>query len=50
MITSCSKTPVDLIVRNVNVYTVDDAFSVVESFAVKDGKIVATGTNEHIRW
>jgi len=49
MITSCSKTPVDLIVRNVHVYTVDDAFSVVQSFAVKDGKIVATGTNEHIR-
>ncbi len=49
MITSCSKTPVDLIVRNVHVYTVDDDFSVVESFAVKDGKIVATGTNEHIR-
>ena len=49
MITSCSKTPVDLIVRNVHVYTVDDAFSVAQSFAVKDGKIVATGTNEHIR-
>lgn len=49
MIISCSKTPVDLIVRNVRVYTVDDAFSVVQSFAVKDGKIVATGTTEYIR-
>lgn len=49
MISSCSKIPVDLIVRNVHVYTVDDAFSVAESFAVKDGKVVATGTNEYIR-
>jgi predicted amidohydrolase YtcJ len=48
MITSCSKTPVDLIVRNARIYTVDDAFSVVESFAVKDGKIVATGTTSEI--
>jgi predicted amidohydrolase YtcJ len=48
MIISCSKTPVDLIVRNARIYTVDDAFSVVESFAVKDGKIVATGTTSEI--
>lgn len=48
MITSCSKTPVDLIVRNAQIYTVDDAFTVVESFAVKDGKIIATGTTSEI--
>ena len=39
MITSCSKTPVDLIVQNARMYTMDDAFTTVTSIAVKDGKI-----------
>ena len=42
--TSCNqKTPVDLIVHNANVYTVDDDFSKAQAFAVKDGKFVAVG-------
>jgi len=47
---SCSqmKTQVDLIVFNSNVYTVDNAFSIAESFAVKDGKFVAVGTTQEI--
>jgi len=47
---SCSqmKTQVDLIVFNSNVYTVDNAFSIAESFAVKDGKFVAVGTTKEI--
>jgi predicted amidohydrolase YtcJ len=46
---SCnSKKEVDLIVHNAVVYTVDDKFSTVEAFAVKDGKIVETGTSEII--
>jgi predicted amidohydrolase YtcJ len=47
---SCSqmKTQVDLIVFNSKVYTVDGDFKVVESFAVKDGKFVAAGSNEEI--
>lgn len=38
------KEQVDLIVINAKAYTVDDEFSIVEAFAVKDGKFVATGT------
>ncbi|PKP30218.1 MAG: amidohydrolase [Bacteroidetes bacterium HGW-Bacteroidetes-17] len=47
---SCSqmKTQVDLIVFNSNIYTVDDGFSIAESFAVKDGKFVAVGTTQEI--
>jgi predicted amidohydrolase YtcJ len=43
-----SKEKVDLIVFNANVYTVDDAFSKTEAFAVKEGKFVAIGTDEEI--
>lgn len=42
------KEQVDLVVINANVYTVDDAFSKVESFAVKEGKFVAIGSTEEI--
>ena len=42
------KEQVDLIVMNANAYTVDEDFSVVEAFAVKDGKFVATGTAAEI--
>lgn len=43
---SCSSEliPVDLLVQNATVYTVDDAFSTTEAFVVTDGKIVETGT------
>ena len=47
--TACSeKKQVTLIVTNATVYTVDSTFSKVESFAVVDGKIAATGTAEEI--
>jgi predicted amidohydrolase YtcJ len=39
---------VDLIVSNATVYTVDNAFSVAESFAVKDGRFVAVGSCKEI--
>lgn len=48
MISSCSRTPVDLIVVNARIYTIDVAFSTAESFSVKDGRIVATGTTSEI--
>lgn len=38
----------DLIVTNAVVYTVDQEFSKAESFAVKDGKFLAVGTNADI--
>ena len=49
LMTSCnSKTPVDLIVHNANIYTVDNDFSKAQAFAVKDGKYVAVGNEETI--
>ena len=48
---SCSeeKISVDSIVFNANVYTVNDDFEKVESFAVKDGKFLEMGTSETIQ-
>src|SRR4051794_34498894 len=43
-----SRVDVDSVVINGLVYTVDDKFDTVQSFAVKDGKIIATGTNDEI--
>jgi predicted amidohydrolase YtcJ len=49
LLTSChSKRSADLIVHHGKVYTVDSAFSLVEAFAVKDGKIVAVGKNDEV--
>lgn len=39
----------DLLVINAKVYTVDKSFSTQESFAVKDGKFIAIGTNEELQ-
>ena len=39
----------DLIVLNAKVYTVDQAFSTAQAFAVKDGKFTAVGTDAQIR-
>ncbi|HEX8608977.1 MAG TPA: amidohydrolase family protein, partial [Pedobacter sp.] len=49
VLTSCSsKKDVDLIVFNAKVYTVDDKFTISEAFAVRDGKILKTGTSADI--
>lgn len=50
VVLSCNspKMKVDLIVTNAMVYTVNDSFAVAESFAVKDGKFLAVGTNDEI--
>jgi predicted amidohydrolase YtcJ len=47
---SCSskKQEVDLILHNAVIYTVDSAFSVQQAMAIKDGKIIETGSNEQI--
>lgn len=45
---SCSKTKVDLIVHNANIYTVDNQFNKADAFAVKDGKFVAVGSNKDV--
>jgi predicted amidohydrolase YtcJ len=43
------KQPVDSIVVNAMVYTVNQAFDISEAFAVKDGKFVAVGSTEDIQ-
>ena len=43
---ACQKEKVDIIVINSNTYTVNDSFEFVSSFAVKNGKFVAVGSNE----
>ena len=49
LMTSCNqKTPVNLIVHNANIYTVDNDFSKAQAFAVKDGKFVAVGDEKTI--
>lgn len=47
VVLGCSKprVPVDLLVLNATVYTVDSAFSKAQAFAVRDGKFVAVGTS-----
>ena len=39
----------DLLVFNAKVYTVDDNFSTVSSFAITDGKIIETGEGSNLR-
>ena len=47
---SCNnKQSVDLIVHNATIYTVDSTFATAEAMAIKDGKIIATGTTEFIQ-
>lgn len=47
---SCEDHPkADLIVYNATIYIMDSAFSTVEAMAIKDGKILETGTLDHIR-
>jgi len=43
-----TKTEVDLIVTNANIYTVNDQFDKAEAFAVLDGKFLAVGNSEEI--
>jgi len=47
---SCStpKKEADLIIHNASIYTVDSSFSVQQAMAIKDGKIIETGSNEQI--
>lgn len=47
---SCGSKPhADLLLMNGKVYTVDSTFSTAEAFAVKNGKIIAVGTNDDIK-
>jgi predicted amidohydrolase YtcJ len=49
--TACTLTKnnaVDTIIHNAVIYTVDSAFTVVEAIAIKDGQIIAVGSNDEI--
>ena len=49
LLVSChSKEPADLVLLHGHVYTVDSAFSQAQAFAVKNGKIIAVGTDQEI--
>lgn len=49
IISSCTSIKeVDLIVHNGHIYSVDSSFSTYEAMAIKEGKIVGLGSNEHI--
>ena len=43
-----SSQKVDVIYYNAKIYTVDSAFSIVEAIAIKDGKIIATGSSSDL--
>ncbi|MFO8021979.1 MAG: amidohydrolase [Perlabentimonas sp.] len=50
IIMSCNpKQKVDLVISNANIYSVDSNFTVHQSMAVDNGKIIELGTNEHIK-
>ena len=47
LLASCQNLePVDLLITHAKIYTVDGDFSVKQAMAIKDGKIVATGTRD----
>lgn len=49
LLTGCKmKERADLIVYNGTIYTVDDQFSIVNAMAVRDGLIIATGSDDQI--
>lgn len=49
LFTACSGKKADLVIYNAQIYTVNEAFDIVEAMAIKDGKILAVGKSEEIR-
>jgi predicted amidohydrolase YtcJ len=50
IMTACNtKTHVDLLLLGGKIYTVDSSFTTAEAMAVKDGKILKTGTDEALK-
>jgi predicted amidohydrolase YtcJ len=49
-VTSCKvENPADMIITNAKILTVDEQFTIAESLAIKDDKILAVGSNREIR-
>ena len=49
LLSSCRRSAVDHLLYNGTIYTVDSNFSVVQAMAIKDGKVIATGTDADLR-
>ncbi|MDB5020810.1 MAG: amidohydrolase [Pedobacter sp.] len=49
LLSGCKSKNADLIVYNAKVYTVNDKFDTAAAFAVKDGKILAVGSDAEIK-
>jgi predicted amidohydrolase YtcJ len=48
--TSCKvENPADMIITNGKILTVDEQFTIADALAIKDGKIMAVGSNSEIR-
>lgn len=48
LLSACSRPDADMVFYNGKVYTVDSTFSVHQAFAVKDGRILAVGTDDQL--
>jgi predicted amidohydrolase YtcJ len=48
-LTSCATHKADTIIHHAVIYTVDTAFTIAEAMVVKDGRIVAVGSNNEIQ-
>lgn len=49
LVLSCNTKKADLVIINATIYTVDSSFSVHQAMAIKNGKILETGTNDFIQ-
>ncbi len=46
---ACTGQKADLLVYNAKIYTVNEGFDIAQAMAVKDGKILALGTNDELK-
>ena len=49
LLVQSQKLPADLLVYNARIYTVDNGFSIAEAMAIKDGKVITTGTTASLK-
>ncbi|RZL50514.1 MAG: amidohydrolase [Pedobacter sp.] len=49
LLSGCTKPKADLVIYNAKIYTVNKKFEIAEAMAIKDGKILAVGSNADIR-
>lgn len=49
LLAACTGQKADLLVYNAKIYTVNGGFDIAQAMAVKDGKILALGTNDELK-